>query len=409
MAEYECIYISINIMKVCQVVPYFPYREHINGQSIESGYNVGGVERHVYSISSELIKRGHNVTVISTKSPCHETLSEIEGIEIIRIPIRLRIYNSHMPLDIAKYFDPSKYDLIHAHTPVPVMADLAALKNLSGKKPFVLTYHNDIAKTGSVGKVVSFIYNNTAGRFLLGFSNIIISTTRTYAANSKQLCKYTQKVKIVPNGVDIEAFNPGVDGKNIRKKYKLNETDKIVLFVGRLDYYKGCDYLVRAFSPVINEINNAHLIFVGRGPLEDNLQKIAAELKITENISFAAYVKDEDLPSYYASTDVFVLPSISPYEGFGIVQLEAMACGKPIVTTTLPGVSEIDSDGAATLHVPPKDEQQLAEAIITLLKDEEMAKRMGKRGRDLVIRKYSWTKVVESLESIYQDLCPKCL
>lgn len=391
-------------MNICQIVPYFPYKEHISGQAIEDGYNVGGVERHVYHISKELSKRGHNVTVISTKSPIHENLSEIEGFNIKRVPIVLRIYNSHIPAGILRHFDPNQYDLIHAHTPVPIMADLAALKNIKRKIPFVLTYHNDIVKAGSLGKFVTLAYFNIAGNFLLKHSDIIISTTKTYASNSNQLNRRSRKVRIIPNGVNIEIFSPKLDGRWVKEKYGLPDSCRLLLFVGRLDYYKGCDYLVRAFSKVVKRLPNVHLMIVGEGPLKDELRKIANELHIIENVSFAGYIRDELLPFYYAASTVFVLPSVSSYEGFGIVQLEAMACAKPVVTTTLPGVSEIDSSEAATFHVPPKDEINLADSLIKLLEDEELAIRMGEKGRQLIIDNYSWMRVADSLENVYRGL-----
>ena len=395
-------------MNICQVVPYFPYREHINSQQVEKGYHIGGVERHVYHISRELSQRGHNVTIITTKSPDHDKLSEIESFNVQRVPITLRIYNSHVPFRVVKYFDPCQYDVIHAHTPVPAIADLAALRNIVKKRPFVLTYHNDITKGGIFGSIISAIYNKSVGKFLLQHSDIIISTTKSYAVNSKQLSKYLHKIRVIPNGVDDKVFSPKLDGSRVREKYGLKEDCKIVLFVGRLDYYKGCEYLVEAFSIVVKRMKNAHLILVGSGPLEERLREIANELNITDDISFAGYVKDEDLPYYYAACDVFVLPSISLYEGFGIVQLEAMACGKPVITTTLPGVREVDVDGVATVHIPPKNKQKLAEAIIKILKDDDLATRLGKNGRELIVKKYSWSKVAKAIEQVYLEVVRGC-
>jgi len=395
-------------MKICMVSPYFPYIEHINGRKVERGYNVGGVERHVYYISRELSKRGHDITIVTARSPKHEELSEIEGVNIYRIPIGLRIYNSHIPFRILVHLNPDQYDVIHAHTPVPAIADLAALRNVAKKCPFVLTYHNDITKGGIFGSIISTIYNKTVGKFLLQHSDIIISTTKTYAVNSKQLSKYLQKIKVIPNGVDDKVFNPKLDGSRVREKYGLKEDCKIVLFVGRLDYYKGCEYLVQAFSIVVKRIKNVHLKLVGSGPLEGRLRKIANESNIADDISFAGYVKDEDLPYYYAACDVFVLPSISPYEGFGIVQLEAMACEKPVITTTLPGVREVDLKGVATVHVPPKNKQKLAEAIIKVLKDDDLATRLAENGRKLVIKKYSWSKVAKAIEQVYLEVVRGC-
>jgi glycosyltransferase involved in cell wall biosynthesis len=392
-------------MRICKIVQYFPYKEHFEGLPVEKGYYLGGgVGKHVYYLSKELSKE-NDVTIITTKSPQHDKLSEIDlDVDIRRVPLGIPFYSSSIPLRILKDLNPSEYDVLHADTPNSGIADLAALKNIKKRCPFVLTYHNDIIKEGFLGNIVSMIYNHSAGMFLLKHTNVIIATTKSYAMNSLQLRKYTNKVKIIPNGVDTNMFYPNLEGVEIRKKYEMSETDRIILFVGKLDYYKGCDYLIRAFSEVVKKIANAHLLFVGSGPLEGELREIAKRLNVSHNITFAGYVKDKELPYYYAACDIFVLPSVSSYEGFGMVQLEAMACGKPVITTTLPGVKEVDANEVATVHVPPKDSIVLANAIMGLLENEDLARQMGMNGRKLVEEEYTWERVAEETEKVYQEV-----
>ena len=388
-------------MKICQVVPYFPYKEHLQGHPIENGYHIGGVERHVYNLSTELAKLNHEVTIITARSPNHEYLSDITDFKIIRIPIDLRIYSSPICLGLLNLtFE--EFDIVHAHTPVPFTADLVAIKNLKEKKPFILTYHNDISKDRGLGKLISTVYNSIFGRFLLDHSNIIIATTKSYAIHSRQLRKYLYKVRVVPNGVDIKRFHPKLDKNKIRKKYNISEDDKVVLFVGNLEAYKGCEYLLSAFSIVAKEMNDAYLILVGKGSLESRLKEVAMKFDVKNKVFFAGYVRDNELPYYYAACDVFVLPSISEYEGFGIVQLEAMACGKPVIATNIPGVREVDKKELATIHVPPKDKRALAEALLTILKDEKLAIKMGNNGRKLVEEFYSWPKIARTILQLYE-------
>ncbi|RLI44918.1 hypothetical protein DRO64_03225, partial [Candidatus Bathyarchaeota archaeon] len=357
-------------MKICQVVPYFPYKEHLQGCPIEDGYHIGGVERHVYNLSTELAKLNHEVTIITTRSPSHDHLSDITDFKVIRIPIDLRVYSSPVSFGLLNLTF-KEFDIIHAHTPVPFAADLVAIKNLKERKPFILTYHNDVSKHGTFGKFISMAYNSIFGRLLLKHSDIIIATTKSYALHSRQLRKYLHKVVVDPNGVDIKKFRPNLGKERIRERYGIDKNAKIVLFVGRLDTYKGCKHLLLAFDIVARKIENAYLVLVGRGPLESTLRKTVTKLGLKSRVFFAGYVKDEELPYYYASSDVFVLPSISEHEGFGVVQLEAMACGKPVIATNIPGVSEVDPRELATIHVPPRDERALAEAILTILKNEE--------------------------------------
>jgi len=392
-------------MRICQVVPYFPYRDHLRGISVNRGYHVGGVERHVYNISMELIKRGHQVTIVTTKSPDHDKLSELDvkNLRIVRFPINLRVYSSPISFELLK-FDFNEFDIIHAHTPVPFTADLVAIKNLKEKKPFVLTYHNDISKDSGLGKLISTVYNSIFGRLLLNHSDIIIATTKSYAIHSRQLRKYLYKVRVVPNGVDIKRFHPKLDKNKIRKKYNISEDGKVVLFVGNLEAYKGCEYLLSAFSIVAKEINEAYLILVGKGSLESRLKEVAMKLDVKNKVFFAGYVRDDELPYYYAACDVFVLPSISEYEGFGIVQLEAMACGKPVIATNIPGVREVDAKELATIHVPPKDKRALTEALLMILRDEKLATKMGSNGRKLVEEFYSWSKIARIILQLYEEV-----
>ena len=388
-------------MKICQVVPYFPYKEHLQGCLIEDGYHIGGVERHVYNLSTELAKLNHEVTIITTRSPSHDRLSDITDFKVIRIPIDLRVYSSPVSFGLLN-LTLKEFDIIHAHTPVPFAADLVAIKNLKEKKPFVLTYHNDISKDSGLGKLISTVYNSVFGRLLLNHSDIIIATTKSYAIHSRQLRKYLYKVRVVPNGVDTKRFHPKLDRNKIRKKHGISEDAKVILFVGNLEAYKGCEYLLSAFSIVAKEINDAYLILVGKGSLESRLKQIIMKFDMKNKVFFAGYVRDNELPYYYAACDVFVLPSISEYEGFGIVQLEAMACGKPVIATNIPGVREVDKKELATIHVPPKDKRALAEALLTILKDEKLAIKMGNNGRKLVEEFYSWPKIARTILQLYE-------
>ena len=223
-----------DILKICQIVPCFPYQEHLKGACVEDGYHVGGVERHACRLAHELAERGHDVTVFAASSPKNSRLSEIEGLSVRRISKDLLLYNSYLPVSLLWHFDPSKYDIIHAHTPVPAIADMVALKNVVCRTPFILTYHNDIIKGGFLGGIISSVYNMTLGKSLVKYSDTIITTTQSYADNSRLLKSCLSKVKVIPNGIDCDLFKPGLDTNLIRKKYSISSFDKL-LFVGCLD------------------------------------------------------------------------------------------------------------------------------------------------------------------------------
>ena len=390
-------------MKTCQVVSCFPYKEHLKGYIAEKGYHIGGVERHVYEISNALAKRGISVTVLSTRSPHHRKYHEIDEIKVIRIPYGIPLYSSSIPFHIFWHLNQSEYDLIHAHTPNPTIADLACFKN-RGKIPFILTYHNDISKEGYAGKMISYVYNKTLGDFILKNSDLIIATTKSYAEKSIRLKRFKHKIKVIPNGVNPNKFNKNIDEKKIRIHHGIPIDSKIILFVGALEVYKGIEYLLKAFKQVLNYEMKSYLVIVGAGALSKQLKEMTVELGISDNVIFAGYVKDSDLPYYYSACDFFVLPSISGGEGFGIVQIEALACGKPVICTDLPGVNEVDAKEVASIHVPPKDCEALADAIIQLLENEKLAREMGENGRQFVEDIYTWERVAEETERVYKEL-----
>lgn len=392
-------------MKICQVAPCFPYQEYLQGKLIEKGYHIGGVERHVFEISKALTNRGHSVTVLTTRSPFHREYHEIDEIEVVRVPYGIPLYSSSVPFHLFWHLKQHDYDLIHAHTPNPTIADLACLKNW-GEKPFILTYHNDIAKNSGIGKIISYIYNNTLGTFLLKNSDLIITTTMSYAQKSTNLKRFKHNIRVIPNGVDLNKFNKNVDKEKIKMYYKIPIESKVILFIGVIEEYKGIEYLIKAFKKVLNYEKKSYLIIVGAGTLSKKLKEMTLKLEIPDNVIFAGYAKDSDLPYHYSACDIFVLPSISEKEGFGIVQIEAMACGKPVICTNLPGVSEVDKDEVASIHVPSKDSEALANAIIELLEDENLAIKKGANGRKLVEEKYTWDKVAKMTEKVYEGAIP---
>lgn len=386
-------------MNICQIVPCFPYHDNIEKNIVEKGYHIGGVERHVLEITKSLIKRGHSLTVITTKSPLHEKYTEIKGLNIVRIPHGISLYSSFLPVSIFKYFNSNEFDIIHAHTPNPAIADFACIKN-ARRVPFILTYHNDIIKGGVFGKIISNTYNSTLGKYLLSNSDLIIGTTKSYISASCILKDYSEKLEAIPNGVDSNLFYNELP---LKVKHELNIPleSNVVLFVGALEEYKGTKYLITAFKEVLRRDPNCYLIIVGSGSLRGELEILASSLNISEKVVFAGYIKDEDKPYYYAASDVFVLPSISEKEGFGIVQLEAMAASKPVICTDLPGVRDVDENRICSISVPPKNVVKLSDAIVSILKDPSLKRQLGANGRKLVNDKYTWDRIAEKLEKRY--------
>ena len=232
----------------------------------------------------------------------------------------------------------------------------------------------------------------------------IIATTGVYARRSETLRRYRDRVTVIPNGVDTRKFNPGVNGDPVRERYGLR--GKVVLFVGALTRwhgYKGLDVLLKAFRTVKDRLGDARLVVVGDGPMRDVYEGLAREYGLGSSVTFAGYADDSTLPLYYAACDLLVLPSKDSSEGFGLVLLEAMASGKPVIGSRVGGVVEVIEDARAGLLAAPGDPQSLAGSIIALCEDGKARQRMGEEGRRFA-EEHDWSRVAGSVERVYREV-----
>ena len=207
------------------------------------------------------------------------------------------------------------------------------------------------------------------------------------------------KIEVIPNGVDISKFNPDINGYGMRKKLGL-ECEPIILYVGKLEYNKGVDNLLIVFSKVVKGIPDAKLIIVGSGSQEKRLKNLANRINITKSVIFMGKVQSEELPFVIAASDLFVLPSLM--EGFGIVLLEAMACGKPCITTMAGGSEDVVVNDETGLIVPPANQYSLYHATSVLLNDDSLAQKFGNAGRKRVEEKFSWDVVAKQTIKYYK-------
>jgi glycosyltransferase involved in cell wall biosynthesis len=169
--------------------------------------------------------------------------------------------------------------------------------------------------------------------------------------------------------------------------------------------YKGLEELLKALVLVRERIPAVKLIVGGGGELLNEYKKMAECLGISKNVEFPGFIADEELPDYYHNCDAFILPSLSSdQEGFGIVLLEAMACGRPVISTDIVGVAKDVRRTGSGIIVKPRDSNVLAQAIIEIFKDEGMAEEMGRKGRSLVEEKYDWRKIARDMLGIYEEL-----
>ena len=208
-------------------------------------------------------------------------------------------------------------------------------------------------------------------------------------------------VTVIPNAVDVNRFNPDIDGKIIRDKYALDD-EPLALFVGRLVPHKGIGILIRSLTYT----QRGKLLIVGDGPYKNWLVNLVKKLDLNDRVIFVGPVDDYWLPSYYSATDVVILPSTSRLEAFGIVGLEGMATAKPLILRDIPGVRDVISEKEGYI-VEPLDPNAIAEALEKIWNAPEMAREMGLRGRNRVEQLFSWEKVSKDIESVFRKILSK--
>lgn len=354
-----------------------------------------------YHNALELARRGHRVTVY-TAAVQGETSQEPTGIEVRRLPPAIRFGNA--PL-LPGLLGLDGFDIIHLHYPFIFGAELIRLVSQVRRIPYILTYHNDLTGTGLRGRLFD-IYSSFSiplvfegARKLAVLSYDHASACRVNGAFQKRMGDVVE----ISNGVDINLFRPGIGGMAVRRDLEVPEGYVVILFVGALDqahHFKKVDYLLKSFALLEDE--QAILMIVGDGDLKAGLVALADDLGISARTRFVGAVPHQCLAQYYSAADLVVLPSVAP-ESFGMVLIEAMACGKPVIASQLPGVRIVVHDGQDGLLVQPGDVASLTEKIRLLIKDPKLRKEFGARGRSKVEASYTWPKIAERLERVYEE------
>jgi len=360
----------------------------------------GGVNNHVMALEKQLTRMGHQVKVIAPASEPVETFGDrfipigkprpmpVSG-TTIRISISLRLASK-----IKKVLEGEKFDIIHLHEPFMVMLCSAMLR--FSKTVNVGTFHATRGKPGyNWGWPVSRFMLNRRCKKLSG--KIAVSKPAMEYASGYVPGPY----QIIPNGIDLEKFSPDVP-----KIEKFNDGKLNVLFVGRLEKRKGLRYLIDAYSRVKKDFDESRLIIVGPGTRFLGKYKKQVRDYGLKDVHFIGPVSDDKLPGYYNTADIFCAPATGQ-ESFGIVLLEAMACGKPVVASNIEGYAGVMTDQKEGLLVLPKNADSLAEALRTLMADEKLRKQMGERGITTA-RNYSWQRVAKRVVAYYNKVLDEC-
>ena len=354
----------------------------------------GGVTAHVSQLEHHFTRIGHCVKIFAPFSENKDVLSDnsiVVSSRVTPVPAGGSIsrisLSPLLPSRVKTLLREEKFDIVHIHEPVVPLLSVAAV--YFSKSVNVGTFH----ACHNTPRGYHFCHPFIKGAFERLDGKIAVSQpARDFVA------KYLPgEYRVIPNGVDFEHFAADVPPFEQFCDGKLN-----ILFVGRLEKRKGLDYLLGGYGHVKRQFPNIRLIVVGPGPkLRRNYEDKINRMKL-KDVVFAGRVSYADLPRYYHAADIFCAPATGE-ESFGVILLEAMAAGKPIIASNISGYASVVDDGIEGLLVPPKDEGALAQAIISLFSDAALRQQMGARGRAKA-EEYRWERVARMVLNYYSEL-----
>lgn len=367
-------------LKILQLGKFYPVR--------------GGVEKVMYDLMLGLSERGIDCDMMcAAEHGSSKRLVVNRHAQLICCRTWLKV--AATMLSPAMIFtlrkECSKYDIIHVHHPDPMACLALFLSGYKGK--VILHWHSDIQKQ----KVLLKFYKPLL-KWIMRRACMIVGTTPVYLTESPFLKHVQQKTVYLPIG--IERMHPlQEDVEAVRARY---QGKKIVFTLGRLVAYKGYKYLVEA----ARYLDDCYVVLIGgNGPLKKELETEIRTLGVQQKVRLLGRVSDEELPAYYGACDVFCLSSVQKTEAFGIVQIEAMSCGKPVIATNIPqsGVAWVNKQGVSGINVAPGNPEELAKAICKVTGDKLVYKTYSEGARKRFMESFTKDIMIEKCLKIYSD------
>ena len=362
----------------------------------------GGAGTVCLNQALHLARLGQDVTVFTAAHPPGDLRYPPE-ITVRRLSVAFRIGNAPLLPQLTRL---RGFDIIHLHYPFIFGSEMIWAVSKARGIPYVVNYHNDLIGKGPRRHLFD-AYSTLLGQMVLSGADKLLVVSKDHAQNCRQtrlLAGRWADVVDLPNGVDTARFRPGLEGRVIRSRHGVPSDAQVLTFVGALDrahHFKGVDELLEAFSHLNAE--GVVLMIVGDGDLKLEFTDLASDLGVAESVCFVGSRSHDELPFYYSASDVVVLPSYPP-ESFGLVLVEAMACGRPVIAHDIPGVRSVVDEGNDGLLASPGDVYDLADKMRQLLGDSRRRRGMGGRGRRKVEERYAWPRIGERLLQVYEQV-----
>lgn len=355
---------------------------------------MGGIEKVTFDCVEGLNKEGYRTDVFCFNDKNKTEVENKNNYSIFRMSRIIEKFST--PISFSFYFKLRKviknYDLVHIHLPNPIAAIFLQLTNYKGK--IVLHWHSDIVKQ----KLLKTLYRPFQTRLLKRADKIIV-TTPNYLKGSEDLSDYHAKCEVLPIGINKDELQS--DPVFLKQLHEQFKNKKVIFSIGRLTYYKGFDYLIKAAKYIPED---SIILIGGAGELHEELSKLIKEEKVETKVKLLGKIPFNQLSSYYQRADIFCLPSIEKSEAFGVVLIEAMSFGCPIIACNIEGsgVNWVNENKVTGLNVKPKSEKAISDAIDSILKDEEKMIQFSQNAIQRYSSRFQLMDMVATLIKIYK-------
>lgn len=348
--------------------------------------------------------------ILAPKSADYSKIDKKEKYTVYRIKLSLGngiisrfIRTISLIVNVDKIIKKENIDLLICGSPVSAGITGLIFKKFHKIPYIVFGYGGETSyysKNLSISNIMKSVLRN---------ADLIITNSNYTKKEFQSLCPENSRIDILMPGVDTNIFKPeNKDERLIKIHYLKNK--KVLLTVSRLVKRKGHDYVLTALAEIIKTYPNIVYIICGKGPEKENLKKIVKNLKLEDNVILAGYISDEELPKYYNLCDIYIMVNreikgdwkTEPVEGFGISFIEASACAKPVIAGKSGGTEDAVVHEETGLLVKPDNEQEIKDAILRLINDENYAVEMGRRGRERVEKEFNWDFVAERTRRIIE-------
>ena len=370
---------------------------------------VGGIARVVHDLSHRLIKDGHDVTVITYRDGNIPYFENDGGVKVYRVDNFMISPNNFidwiMQLNfnmIAKanelVVEGKNFDVIHAHD--WLVAYAAKTLKTSYKLPLVSTIHaTEAGRNSGITTETQKYINDTEWMLTYESSEVIVNSNYMKNELQRLFGLPFEKINVIPNGINSYNFSGVEKDYDFRRQYAM-DNEKIILFMGRLVYEKGVQYLIDAMPKILANYNDAKLIIAGKGGMIDELKAKVSYLGLDNKVYFTGYLNSKQVQKMYKCADISVFPST--YEPFGIVALEAMLAGIPTVVSDVGGLNEIVKHGVDGMKSYAGNPNSIADSILTLLYDHKLCETITKNAKQKVKQEFNWQKIAQDTHFTYQ-------